>query len=319
MPIATILGVRTAQRLGFLVCLALASACSSGPQRGGVLVLETDFGVVDGAVAAMRGVALSIDRDLVIHDLTHEVAPFDIFEGAFRLAQAAPFFPSGTVFVCVVDPGVGTARAPIALRCKSGHIFVGPDNGLFTLVGRNLGIEAVRRIDEEKHRRPGSARSHTFHGRDLFVFVGAGLAAGELDFDAVGDELTDKPIELVIPEPGIREGADGTRSLDGIVTVLDARFGNVWTNLSADWLDRMGIALGSEIGVTISRAEISQFSGSMRFVNTFGDVAEGQPLAYLNSIGTLSFALNLGDFAKEYSIGTGPEWSVRITAKSEQR
>lgn len=310
--IATIHGVKYLHQTLALSTLALAAACSLGTRHEGVLVLETDFGIVDGAVGSMRGVALSIDRDLVIHDLTHEIAPFDVFEGAYRLAQSAPFFPSDSVFVCVIDPGVGTERAPIVLRTKSGHTFVGPDNGLFTLVMRDLGLESVHRIDEDRHRRVGSAKSHTFHGRDLFVVVGASLASGQLALDAVGPELRDKPIELTIPQPGIRDDAVSGQELLGIVTVLDERFGNVWTNLSTDWLDRMKIDYGSVIEVVIQVNGEQRFRGSMPYVNTFGDVPEGSPLAYVNSVGTLSFALNLGDFAREYGIGTGPAWSVGV-------
>lgn len=310
--IATIDGVKYFQQTLALSSLALAAACSLGTRHEGVLVLETDFGTVDGAVASMRGVALSIDRSLVIHDLTHEIAPFDVFEGAFRLQQSAPFFPSDTVFVCVVDPGVGTERAPIVVRTQSGHTFVGPDNGLFTLVIRDLGLKGAWRIDEARHLRPGSAKSHTFHGRDLFVVVGAGLASGELSLDSIGPVLEGKPAQLAIPEPGITELPNSGKALHGIVTVLDDSFGNVWTNLSNDWLERLEISYGCVIEVVIAVDGEERFRGSMPYVNTFGDVPEGSPLAYSNSIGTLSFALNLDDFARAYRIGAGPKWSVTV-------
>ncbi|MEO5958953.1 MAG: SAM-dependent chlorinase/fluorinase, partial [Opitutaceae bacterium] len=137
------------------------------------LVLQTDFGLKDGAVAAMRGVAVGVSARLSVHDLSHENTPFDIWEGAYRLRQAAPFWPAGTVFVSVIDPGVGTERKSIVAQTKSGHFFVTPDNGTLTLVAEALGIAAVRAIDETKHRRQGSERSYTFHGRDVYVYVGA--------------------------------------------------------------------------------------------------------------------------------------------------
>src|SRR5688500_4168414 len=130
------------------------------------LVLHTDFGLKDGAVGAMRGVAATVSLRIPIHDLSHENTPFDIWEAAYRLKQAAPYWPAGTAFVSVVDPGVGTDRKAVVLKPKSGHYFVGPDNGAFTLIAEDLGIEAVRVIDESKHRRRGSERSYTFHGRE---------------------------------------------------------------------------------------------------------------------------------------------------------
>src|SRR5258706_261730 len=167
------------------------------------LVLQTDFGLKDGAVAAMRGVAVGVSPRLAIHDLSHENTPFDIWEAAYRLKQAAPYWPEGTVFVSVIDPGVGTARKSVVLKTKSGHLFVGPDNGTLTLVADELGIAAVRAIDETKHRRRGSESSYTFHGRDIFAFVGARLAAGIVAFDDVGPLLEPRVVMLPYERPRI--------------------------------------------------------------------------------------------------------------------
>src|SRR5262245_34894382 len=158
------------------------------------LVLQTDFGLKDGAVAAMRGVAAGVSLRIPIYDLSHENTPFNIWEAAYRLKQAAPFWPAGTVFVSVIDPGVGTERKSIVLKTKSGHLFVGPDNGTFTLVAEELGVAAVRLIDESKHRRGGSEKSYTFHGRDIYAFVGARLAGEVVTFDEVGPLLEPRVI-----------------------------------------------------------------------------------------------------------------------------
>jgi len=160
------------------------------------LVLQTDFGTRDGAVAAMKGVAVGIDSKLTIFDLTHENTPFNIWEAAYRLKQAAPYWPAGTVFVSVVDPGVGTERKSVVVQTKTGHFFVGPDNGTWTYLPEEFGIEAVREIDETKNRRANSEKSHTFHGRDVYVYVGAKLAAQGLAFKDVGPALEPKVIEL---------------------------------------------------------------------------------------------------------------------------
>ena len=151
------------------------------------LVLLTDFGTADGAVSAMKGVAYSVSQDLLISDLSHENP--SIFAGAYRLYQAEQFWPKDTVFVAVVDPGVGTERLSVVLKTRTGHYFVGPNNGLLSLVAERDGIEGLRQIDERVNRRPGSDESHTFHGRDVFAYTGARLAAGVIRFDEVGPSL----------------------------------------------------------------------------------------------------------------------------------
>jgi S-adenosylmethionine hydrolase len=271
------------------------------------LVLQTDFGLKDGAVAAMRGVAVGVSPKLGIHDLSHENTPFDIWEGAYRLKQAAPFWPPGTVFVSVIDPGVGTERKSIVLKTKSGHFFVTPDNGTLTLIAEELGIEAVREIDESKNRRRGSERSYTFHGRDVYAFVGARLAAGVIAFEDVGPVLPAKVVSIPYERARLEGGA-----LVGTIPYLDFQYGNVWTNLDESLFAKLGAKPGDRLKVTIARAGKTVFSGEMPYARTFGDVAEGASLLYLNSLMNVSFALNMGDFAKKHGIACGAEWSVRV-------
>jgi S-adenosylmethionine hydrolase len=271
------------------------------------LVLQTDFGLKDGAVAAMRGVAVGVSPKLSIHDLSHQNTPFDIWEAAYRLKQAAPFWPEGTVFVSVIDPGVGTARKSVVLKTKSGHYFVTPDNGTLTLVAEELGIAAVREIDETKHRRRGSERSYTFHGRDVYAFVGARLAAGVVAFDDIGPLLEPKVVALPYERPRLENGV-----LIGTIPFLDFQYGNVWTNLDETLFAKLNAAAGDRFRVTIARAGKKVYEGEMPYAHTFGDVVEGAPLLYLNSLMNVSFALNLGDFAKQHGIASGGEWSVRV-------
>ncbi len=155
---------------------------SCTPDRKAAVVFQSDFGLKDGAVSAMKGVALGVSPDLGLYDLTHEIPAYNIWEAAYRLEQTATYWPAGTVFVSVVDPGVGTARKSVVMRSKSGHYFVTPDNGTLTLVARSLGISEVREIDEAINRRQQSGRSYTFHGRDVYAYTGARLAAGIIDF-----------------------------------------------------------------------------------------------------------------------------------------
>src|SRR5688572_21382479 len=178
----------------WIVGLVMTVALAAGPVPAGsatkqsVLVLQSDFGVLDGAVASMKGVAVGVSPDLQIYDLTHEIEPYNIWQGALRLAQTAEYWPSGTVFASIVDPGVGTERKSIVLKTKSGHYFVTPDNGTLTFVAPRLGIETVREIDEAINRRMESEKSFTFHGRDVYAYTAARLAAGVITFEQVGPE-----------------------------------------------------------------------------------------------------------------------------------
>ena len=288
------------------VWLSLVSACQS-PQTPSALVIQTDFGVKDGAVAAMKGVASGVSPQLHIFDLTHEIPAYNIWEAAYRLHQTAAYWPPGTVFVSVVDPGVGTERKSVVLKTKSGHYFVTPDNGTLTLVSENLGIAAVREIDEAVNRRANSELNYTFHGRDVYAYTGARLAAGVITFEQVGSELPPQVVSIPYQKPKFENGA-----VYGTIPVLDPQYGNIWTNIDREIFDRLGVQKGEEVLVKITRGEQPVFEGRMPFVNTFGDVPEGKTLLYVNSLNTVSFAINMGSFAEVYGVEAGPEWRVRI-------
>jgi S-adenosylmethionine hydrolase len=271
------------------------------------LVIQTDFGTKDGAVAAMKGVAVGVDSRLAIYDLSHENTPFDVWEAAYRLKQTAPFWPTGTVFVSVIDPGVGTERKSVVLRTKTGQLFVGPDNGTWTLIAEELGISEVREIDESKHRRAGSEKSHTFHGRDVYVYVGAQLAAGVLAFSDVGPMRP--PRVVMLPYERARRDGD---ELVGTIPYLDFQFGNVWTNLDEALFRQLDPQLGENFRVTIRHAGEVKFEGIMPYHRTFGDVPNGAPLLYVNSLMNIAFALNQGSFVQAHGIESGAEWSVHV-------
>ena len=285
-----------------LILCATASLCLASP-----LVIQTDFGTRDGAVAAMKGVAVGIDARLPIYDLSHENTPYDIWEAAYRLRQTAPYWPTGTVFVSVVDPGVGTERKAIVLQTKSGHFFVSPDNGTLTLVAELLGVSAVREIDIKNHRLPGSERSATFHGRDLFAYTGARLASGAITFADIGPELTGDLVRL----PHEKARIEG-ETLVGGIPALDVRYGNVWTDIDETLFAALQPKLGERFHVTLARAGKPIFEGELSYARTFGDVPEGQPLLYLNGLMCVSFALNLGSFAEAHGISCGGDWAVHI-------
>lgn len=275
------------------------------------LVLQTDFSLKDGAVSAMQGVAFGVDRDLKMFNLTHEIPPYNIWEAAYRLYQTATYWPKGTVFVSVVDPGVGTDRKSVVLKTKTGHYFVTPDNGTLTLVAEHFGIESVRQIDETTNRLEGSEKSYTFHGRDVYAYTGARLASGKISFEEVGAELAPKVVEIDYQRPTLENGV-----LKGNIPVLDIQYGNIWTNISDSLLEQSGIKKDGRVCVEISEKLGEEtkvrYSGAMPYKSSFGDVDEGRPLLYLNSLLNVSFALNMDSFADKYKIKSGAEWSVSL-------
>ncbi|MFH0878923.1 MAG: S-adenosyl-l-methionine hydroxide adenosyltransferase family protein [Lentisphaerota bacterium] len=283
-------------------------AAGTGQVFGASLVYQTDFGLKDGAVCAMKGVAVGVDPELNLYDLTHEIPPFNIWEGAYRLHQTVAYWPSGTVFVSVVDPGVGTQRRSVAIRTKAGHLVVTPDNGTLTWLVEIEGIAEARQIDEAKQRRPGSNASHTFFGRDLYSYMGARLAAGKIGLEDVGP-LLDPAILVIIPHQKA-EIVDG--ALCGAIPALDKQFGNVWTSIGKDLFDTLRPAFGDEFNVSIRKDGKEVYSARIPYVETFGKVTEGAPLLYLNSLLDVSFAINMGSFAEKHGIGSGPEWIVQV-------
>ena len=183
-------------------CLLLCLVAAAGAEEARrPLVLLSDFGLTERFVASMKGVALSIDPQLQVHDLTHQIEPFNIWQASYMLAGTIDYWPKGTVFVSVVDPGVGTDRRSVVAKTSSGHYVVTPDNGSLTLVADSQGIAEVRQIDEGVNRRPGSEDSHTFHGRDVYSYTGARLAAAIIDFEAVGPLLESDIVRLSYQKP----------------------------------------------------------------------------------------------------------------------
>lgn len=278
------------------------------------LVFQTDFGLKDGAVAAMKGVAHGVSPTLQQFDLTHEIPAYNIWEASLRLKQAVPYWPTGTVFVSVVDPGVGTVRKAIVAQTKSGHYIVTPDNGTLTFVAEELGLAEVREIDATRHRLPGSEASYTFHGRDLFAYTAARLAAGKITFAEVGPSLATNVVLLPYQHPTLTNGV-----LRGTVAILDPQYGNVWSNIPKTLLDELGAKHGEVFKVVIRHQDKTIYSGRMPYVASFGNVPEGKPLLYLNSLLEISVALNQADFAKQYEIASGPAWSIEIQRDKPKR
>ncbi|MFZ2509237.1 MAG: S-adenosyl-l-methionine hydroxide adenosyltransferase family protein [Steroidobacteraceae bacterium] len=271
------------------------------------VVFQSDFGTQDGAVAAMKGVAVGVSPDIRIYDLTHQIPPYNIWEAALRLVQTAEYWPTGTVFVSVVDPGVGTDRKSVVLKTSSGHYFVTPDNGTLTFVAPRLGIAGVREIDEAVNRRKNSEKSYTFHGRDVYAFTAARLAAGVITFEQVGRELPNEVVTIPHQAPRFDGGV-----LYGNVHTHDRNYGNIWTNIDRDVFGMLQVGIGELLKVEFLNGDKTVLNLTLPYVTTFGSVQPGKPLLYLNSLDSVSLAINQGSFADLYQIGSGPEWTIRI-------
>ena len=280
------------------------------PAQNKMVVFQSDFGLKDGAVSAMKGVAMGVSADLKLFDLTHEIPSYNIWEAAYRLQQAVPYWPAGTVFASIVDPGVGTARKSVVLKTKTGQFIVTPDNGTLTLVAESLGIAELREIDEKVNRRMGSEDSYTFHGRDVYAYTGARLAAGVISYEQVGPLLAGQVVTIPY-QKAVLEGA----AISGAIPILDIQYGNVWTNIPGDLFRRLGVGFGQVLHVVILHQGSPVYEGDMPYSATFGAVPLGKPLVYLNSLMQLSFALNQDDFAKTFKISSGNDWSVEVMKK----
>jgi len=291
---------------GLLVVTALLSALA---QAQAPLVLMTDFGLKDGAVSAMRGVAYSVDPKLTVSDLTHEIPDYDIWVGAYRLFQTANYWPKGTVFVSVVDPGVGTERLSVVMKTRDGRYFVNPNNGLLTLIAERDGVAALRQIDETRNRLPGSSASYTFHGRDVYAYTGARLASGKISFDQVGPLL---PVSAVVKIQYQKAEKTG-EILKGAVPVLDVQYGNVWTNIPKAMFDQLGFKIGEPVHVRIFKFGKLVDQTIAPYQNTFGGVPEGQPLVYINSLMNVSLAINMDSYAARHKVESGADWSVEVS------
>lgn len=272
------------------------------------LVFQTDFGLADGAVSAMYGVAHGVDSELRIFDLTHDIPQYNIWEASYRLIQTVTYWAEGTVFVSVVDPGVGTDRKSIVAKTVKGQYIVTPDNGTLTHIKRMCGIVEAREIDENINRLPNSGASYTFHGRDVYAYTGARLAAGVIDFEGVGPKIN---VDEIVELPTVEATKDGDQ-VTGTIDVLDVRFGSLWTNIGRELFMNSGINYGDRVEVSIKNDTREVYRNIMVFATSFAEVHVGETLVYVNSLDCLAVAINQGSFSKAYNIQTGTNWRISI-------
>ena len=283
---------------------SVAALAETTSQQPPTIVFMSDFGVVDDSVAICKGVMYSIVPELRIVDLTHEVNAFSIADGARFLFGATPYYPAGTVFVVVVDPGVGSTRKASVVKSKRNQFFVLPDNGLMTMVQDRDGLEAAREITNPAWMI-GEALSSTFHGRDIFSPAGAHVAHGE-DWTQVGPELDISKLVRLQLSPATMDA----KGLRGEVIATDGPYGNLVTNISSDEFFRLGYARGQTLPVTIGDKKMD-----LPFVRTFSDVPLNSPLLYIDSRGRMALAINQGNFATTYKIN--PPQAISIPRRGQ--
>ena len=273
-----------------------------------MLVFQTDFTYKEGAVAAMYGVVKSVDIDIEIITATHEIPQYDTWSASYRLYQYIDFWPKGTIFVSVVDPGVGTSRRACVAKTKNGYYIVTPDNGSLTHVDRYFGIKEVRQIDESINRlhREDNGAVSIFHGRDLFGYCAARLASGIISYEEVGP-LYDVN-EIVRHE--IVEPKKYDDRIEGMFEINDPNFGNLWTNiLLKDFLDA-GFKMGDQIRTVICYKDEIVFDEKIPYYDSFGKAEAGSVMIYNNEINKMGLAEVVGNLCQDYGLGYGEEYKV---------
>ena len=277
------------------------------------IVLQTDFGLNWGAVASMYGVCKQVDPALEIYDLSHTIDEFNTMAASGCLQYTVKYWPAGTVFVSVVDPGVGTDRRACVAKTVNGYYIVTPDNGTLTHIKAMYGIEEVREIDEKVNRYPGSEQVNVFHGRDLFAYCGARLAAGIISFEEVGPEY---PVdEIIVHELNygtVREGL-----AEGRIDEALEKFGNISTNILIDDFQKTGIKQGDIVQVTIFHDGDTVYDEKVLYHRSFGYAAIGEPVLFNGLASFMALGLNQRSFAETYRIAGGKGWTIRIEREKD--
>ena len=269
-------------------------------EPNGIITLTTDFGTRDGYVGAMKGVMLSAAPTVRLVDIAHDLPPQGVVAAARVLRAACPRFPTGTVHLAVIDPGVGTNRAAIVARA-GGHVLVGPDNGLLMPALTALG-GPIRAWRINHHRYLAHKPSATFHGRDIFAPTAAALAAGNLRLVTVGEDI--RPKDLLLPGPQAIDGG-----LQAIITSTD-RFGNLISNVTSADLT----ALAADHQLRIELADGRQ----LRMVRTYAEANPGESVALLGSDGDLEIATPNSSAATTLGLGPGDEIRIRTSPAETQ-
>jgi S-adenosylmethionine hydrolase len=272
------------------------------------ICLQSDFGLQWGMVSSLHGVIASIDPSLRVADISHLLPKFEPWPASNCLYYTMPTWPGGTIFVSVVDPGVGTNRKSSVAKTGTGQFIVSPDNGTLTHAKAYFGIEEVREIDEKVNRRPESRKMETFHGRDLFAYTAGRLAAGLITFEEVGplypaDEIVTYPLNAPSIGPGRTEG---------IINYADHHFGSVYSDITIEEFERAGFKMGETILVRIMHDKKNIFSEPVLYHRSFGYVRLGELILFNGATGYIALGMNQENFTEKFDIGSGNDWKILL-------
>ena len=272
------------------------------------VVLQTDFGEGNVSVSTMKGVCRIVDPTLEVFDSTHSVRPFDVLKASDALFYVIPFWPAGTVFVSVVDPGVGTSRKSCVALLENGSYVVTPDNGTLTYIKDRIGIKQVRQIDETANRYPTTRDVHIFHGRDVYAYTAARLASGVIDYEGVGPEY---PVSQIVEAPYVkpRKLAD---EVYGMIADSSVHFGLVTTNIPFRWLAECGMEYGDNVKIRIEHAGECVLEEIVPIAKSFGFVPEGSDLVYNSETSMIEVATNRRNMVVERNLGDGADWTLAV-------
>jgi len=273
-----------------------------------LLVFQSDFGLFEGTVSQMYGIAAKVDPTLRMYDLTHSIPQFNIWEASYSLYQTCHAWPEQTVFVSVIDPGVGSNRRSVVAKTKTGQYIVTPDNGTLTHIHKHVGVVELREIDESVNRVKGSEKSHVFHGRDVYAYTGARLASGIIDFEGVGPLLDIETINTYPLKDARIIGSEVIGSLD----IVDTHFGMLWSNIPIEYFEKLNIQFGDYVNVIIYFKRKQMYKKRVLYGKSFASVEKGEDLMYNNEIGNIAIATNLENFAKKYKLSAGIGWTISL-------
>lgn len=272
------------------------------------VVLQTDFGEGSVSVSTMKGVCRIVDPALEVFDSTHSVRQFDVLKASDALFYVVPFWPEGTVFVSVVDPGVGTSRRSCVALLENGSYVVTPDNGTLTYMKDRIGIRQVREIDESTNRYPTTRDVHIFHGRDVYAYTAARLASGVIDYEHVGPEY---PVEQIVEAPYVRPRMkDG--EVFGMIADSSRHFGLVTTNIPFRWLSECGMEYGDDVSIRIEHKGACILEEVVPIARSFGFVPEGSDLVYNSETSMVEVATNRRNMVVEKNLGDGFDWTLGV-------
>jgi len=274
------------------------------------IVMMTDFGADNAGTCAMKGVCDSVCHDLITTDVTHSIPTFNTYAASNELMYVEPYWPAGTVFVSVVDPGVGTHRRASVAKLKDGKYVVTPDNGSLTHLFYEVGIEEIREIDETINRLPGTEATSIFHGRDLFAYCAARLAAGVITYEQVGPAY---PVEEIVLHENMYHPFVEENHVVGCIASAYRHFGNCFTNIKIEKFVEAGFREGDTVHVKISHNDKVHFEKDVLYHKSFGYVNKSEPIVFNGSTLVICIALNQDNFANTYDIYAGEDWKVEFS------